>query len=70
MKLRFFTILFTSLVLSLLGSSSVFAAAYVVDNLGDESDGECVVDTSFKEAVNCSNASGEADTILLVFLGQ
>ena len=40
------------------------AASFVVDTLTDEaSDGECVLDTTLREAVACADANAESDTI-------
>ncbi len=64
MKIRFFTILFTSLALSLLGVTSVFAATYTVDDLTDTADDEeCVIDTTFRDAIGCALGNPGADVI-------
>ena len=53
-----------SLLVSLLGATSVMAATFTVDTLTDEAnDGECVIDTTLRDAFACADANAESDVI-------
>ncbi|MFA6436117.1 MAG: hypothetical protein WCW30_03205 [Candidatus Gracilibacteria bacterium] len=61
---RIFGLTLASLCVGLLWFiPSSLAATYIVDTAADAQDGECVVDTTFSEAINCANANPGADTI-------
>ncbi|MFA6528716.1 MAG: hypothetical protein WCT46_04205, partial [Candidatus Gracilibacteria bacterium] len=48
---------------------SVSAATFTVDTLAEGADGECVTDTTLREAIACSNANGVSDTIVFSVSG-